>query len=45
MTGGAGFIESYLVEYLIAEGHSVTAIDDLSTIKIANVVAEIDLIE
>ena len=45
VTGGAGFIGSYLVKYLIAEGHSVTAIDDISTKNIANVVAEIDLIE
>jgi nucleoside-diphosphate-sugar epimerase len=36
VTGGAGFIGSYLVEYLIAEGHSVTVIDNLSTGKIAD---------
>lgn len=31
ITGGAGFIGSHLAERLIAEGHSVTALDDLST--------------
>ncbi len=45
VTGGSGFIESNFFEYFIAEGHSVTAMDELSTIHIANVVAEIDLIE
>ena len=45
VTGGAGFIGSYLVEYLIAEGHSVTVIDNLSTGKIANVAPEVDFIE
>ena len=45
VTGGAGFIGSYLVKYLIAEGHSVTVIDNLSTGKIANVAPEVDFIE
>lgn len=31
ITGGAGFIGSHLAEQLIADGHSVRAIDDLST--------------
>ena len=31
VTGGAGFIGSYLCEYLVSEGHAVTAIDNFST--------------
>ncbi|MFN6953055.1 MAG: GDP-mannose 4,6-dehydratase, partial [Albidovulum sp.] len=31
ITGGAGFIGSHLSERLVAEGHSVTVLDDLST--------------
>lgn len=36
VTGGAGFIGSTLVDRLLAEGHSVTAIDNLATGRIAN---------
>ena len=31
MTGGAGFIGSHLIERLILEGHTVTALDNFST--------------
>ncbi|MDT0304786.1 NAD-dependent epimerase/dehydratase family protein [Streptomonospora wellingtoniae] len=31
VTGGAGFIGSHLCDHLIAEGHQVVALDDLST--------------
>jgi UDP-glucose 4-epimerase len=37
VTGGAGFIGSHLSERLIAEGHSVLALDDLSTGRYDNV--------
>ncbi len=37
ITGGAGFIGSHLAEKLLDEGHSVFAIDDLSTGSIRNI--------
>lgn len=37
ITGGAGFIGSHLADRLIADGHEVTAIDDLSTGSIKNI--------
>lgn len=39
VTGGAGFIGSHLVDALIAAGHHVTALDDLSTGSLANLQA------
>ena len=37
ITGGAGFIGSYLSEFLLEEGHHVRIIDDLSTGAIENI--------
>jgi UDP-glucose 4-epimerase len=37
VTGGAGYIGSNLVDQLIADGHEVSVVDNLSTGKIANV--------
>ena len=31
ITGAAGFIGSHLTEYLLAQGYTVTGLDDLST--------------
>ncbi|HUS62789.1 MAG TPA: NAD-dependent epimerase/dehydratase family protein [Acidimicrobiales bacterium] len=39
VTGGAGFIGSTLVDRLLAEGHSVDVIDDLSSGSLANLAA------
>jgi UDP-glucose 4-epimerase len=39
ITGGAGFIGSHLSERLLAAGHTVTVIDDLSTGRLRNVTA------
>lgn len=37
VTGGAGFIGSHLCDRLLAEGHVVTAVDDLSLGRMANI--------
>ena len=37
ITGGAGFIGSHLCEYLLAAGHKVIVVDDLSTGSILNI--------
>ena len=36
VTGGAGFIGSTLVDRLLAEGHSVDVVDNLSTGSLGN---------
>ncbi len=42
ITGGAGFIGSHLADALLADGHRVLAIDDLSTGKLNNIAHLID---
>jgi UDP-glucose 4-epimerase len=37
ITGGAGFIGSHLCELLLNQGHSIVAIDDLSTGRVENI--------
>ena len=45
VTGGAGFIGSHLAESLVADGNSVTVVDDLSTGRMTNLGAIKDDIE
>jgi len=45
VTGGCGFIGSHLADALIAGGHSVRILDDMSTGRIENKPAAADLIE
>ncbi len=42
ITGGAGFIGSHLAEALLAQGHHVVVIDDLSTGRMDNIAHLID---
>lgn len=44
VTGGAGFIGSHLVDALLAEGHSVRVLDDLSTGVAENVADGAELV-
>src|SRR5580700_9288004 len=37
ITGGAGFIASHLADHLLEDGHTVVALDDLSTGRYSNV--------
>lgn len=45
VTGGCGFIGSHLVDRLVADGHRVTVLDDLSSGNRANLHAEATLVE
>jgi len=40
LTGGAGFIGSYVAEHLLQGGHEVAVLDDLSTGRRENVPRE-----
>src|SRR4051812_38567579 len=45
ITGGAGFIGSNLAQRLVADGHRVRVLDDLSTGFRENVADEVELIQ
>jgi UDP-glucose 4-epimerase len=45
VTGGAGFIGSHLVDALVADGHAVRVVDDLSTGRLGNLAPQADLVE
>ena len=45
VTGGAGFIGSHLAARLLAAGHQVTILDDLSTGRLENIPPAADFIE
>ena len=44
VTGGAGFIGSHLVDALVADGHFVRVLDDLSSGRIENLPCGVDLV-
>src|SRR5438874_6048492 len=44
VTGGCGFIGSHLCEALVAGGHQVRVLDDLSTGSVDNLPARVDFV-
>ena len=44
VTGGAGFIGSHVCDAFLREGHSVTALDDLSSGRVENLDSRVELV-
>lgn len=45
VTGGAGFVGSHVVDLLLAAGHSVTAVDDVTTGRAENVATAAQMVK
>jgi len=45
VSGGAGFLGSFLIDRLINDGHEITVIDDFSTVKYHALLEKVNLMK